>query len=160
MIQGATLKPEDAPVVALAAQGKSSRAIASTPGINISHSTANRITQRHKELIQQEQAKLIDATLSTITDQTIREINLAKNLTDADLLEPTKQQALSRIDKKAEMILKSTGIAPSHAPSMHIVNIFNDNSKTLISAEVTDLLGDQLDGIIDADYEEIGEDNE
>jgi hypothetical protein len=158
MIQADTLKPDEAPIVALAAQGKSSRTIANAPEVSVSHSTVNRITQRHKELIQKEQAKLIDATLSTITDQTIREINLAKTLTDEDLLEPTKQQALSRIDKKAEMILKSTGIAPSHAPSIHIQQIFNDNSKTLISPQVSDLLGGQLDSIIDVDYEEVPDD--
>lgn len=143
--------------VAELAKGTPQRAIAAQNGM--SQSNVSRINHKHRELIQYEQAKLIDATLSTITDQTIREINITKGLTDTELLEPTKQQALSRIDKKAEMILKSTGIAPSHAPSMHIVNIFNDNSKTLISAQVTDLLGDQLDGIIDVDCEEI-EDNE
>lgn len=157
MIQSDTLKPEEAAVIALSAQGKSSRAIADTPGVNISHSTANRITNKHKELIQQEQAKLIDATLSSITDQTIREINLAKRLDDDQLLDPSKQQALSRIDKKAEMILKSTGIAPSHAPSIHIQQIFQDNRKTLISSQVAELLDGQLDTIIDADFDSVGD---
>jgi hypothetical protein len=154
MLQNNTLKPEEAKIVAMSAQGKSSRAIASDPSITVSHSTANRITNKHKELIQREQARLIENTLSTIADRTIKEISLASKLNEDDLLDPTKQQALSRIDKKEDNILKATGINASHAPSIHIQQIFNDNSKTLISNQVQDLLGGQLDNIIDIEPEE------
>jgi Na+-transporting NADH:ubiquinone oxidoreductase subunit NqrC len=72
----------------------------------------------------------------------------------------TNQQALARIDKKEDAILKATGINASHTTSIHVQNIFNDNSKTLISSQVTDLLGNQLDSIIDAEYDEIEETDE
>lgn len=137
----------EAITVAELAKGTPQRAIAAQTGM--SQPTVCRINAKHKELIQQQQARLVDATLSKIADRTIKEIEHANTLSTDDLMLATNQQALSRIDKKEDAILKATGINASHAPSIHIQQIFNDNSKTLISPQVSDLLGGQLDSIID-----------
>jgi hypothetical protein len=148
----------EAITVAELAKGTPQRAIAAQTGM--SQPTVCRINNKHKELIQTEQAKLIEKTLTKIADRTIREIEHVNTLSNDDLMSATNQQALARIDKKEDAILKATGINASHAPSIHIQQIFNDNSTTLISPEVTDLLGDKLNSIIEADYEEIPSDNE
>ena len=137
----------EAITVAELAKGTPQRAIAAQTGR--SQPTVCRINAKHKELIQQQQARLVDATLSKIADRTIKEIEHANTLSTDDLMLATNQQALSRIDKKEDAIQKATGINASHAPSIHIQQIFNDNSKTLISPQVSDLLGGQLDSIID-----------
>lgn len=146
----------EAITVAELAKGTPQRAIAAQTGM--SQPTVCRINNKHKELIQAQQARLVEATLSKIADRTIKEIELAASLSTDDLMDATKQQALSRIDKKEDAILKATGINASHAPSIHIQQIFNDHSKTLINPIVSELLGSQLDNIIDIDYEEIPED--
>jgi hypothetical protein len=146
----------EAITVAELAKGTPQRAIAAQTGI--SQPTVCRINTKHKELIQSQQARLVEATLTKITDRTIKEIEHANSLNTDDLMSAANQQALARIDKKEDAILKATGINASHAPSIHIQQIFNDNSKTLISPQVSDLLGGQLDSIIDVDYEEVSSD--
>lgn len=144
--------------VAELSQGKSQTAIAKALGT--SQPTISRIGSRHKELIEQQQARFVDKCLEKIADRTIKEIEHVAKLSTDDLMLATNQQALTRIDKKEDAILKATGINASHAPSIHIQQIFNDNSTTLISPQVSDLLGDKLNSIIDAEYEEMPSDNE
>jgi hypothetical protein len=146
----------EAITVAELAKGTPQRAIAAQTGM--SQPTVCRINTKHKELIQSQQARLVEATLAKIADRTIKEIEHAASLETSQLMDAANQQALARIDKKEDAILKATGINASHAPSIHIQQIFNDNSKTLISPQVADLLGGQLDNIIDVDCEEMPED--
>lgn len=143
--------------------------------------TLSRLNKKHKDLITSEQAKLVESTLSTITGRTIQEIEAAKHLTDV-LTQPggkdnittnktilTDQEDihkfLTRVDKKEEMILKSVGIAPSHAPSILIQNILNDNRQMTISPVIKELISGRLKEIVgddgsdedymtDADYED------
>ena len=157
MSQTDTLKPRDAAIIAKAAEGGTCREIAKDPAVDVGYRTVNRITNKHKELIQAQSARIIENTLARIADRTIKEIDLAATLADNQLLNPVNQSALARIDKKEETILKSVGIAPSHAPSIHVQNIFNDNRKTILSPGVASLLHGKLDEIIDGEVIEEGE---
>ena len=129
--------------------------------------TLSRLNKKHKDLINTEQAKLVEHTLSTITGRTIQEISTAKHLTDV-LTQPggkdsptinktilTDQEDihkfLTRVDKKEEMILKSVGIAPSHAPSILIQNILNDNRSLTISPVIKELISGRLQEIVGDD---------
>ena len=138
MNQPESLSPKEAAVIALAAQNLPQRQIGAEVGT--SQTSVHRITSKHKELIQSENAKLIENTLSTITNRITKEINLANSLEDKELLDPTKQQALSRSDKREEIILKSVGMAPTNSPSFHYQQIFNDNRKQTISPVVSELI--------------------
>ena len=161
------------------AAGDTQQTIADSTGM--SRPTVSRLTKKHKHLIQEQQAKLVEQTLDTITGRTIQEIKAAKHLADV-LIQPggrdnpttnktmlTDQEDihkfLTRVDKKEEMILKSVGIAPSHAPSILIQNILNDNRsltispviKELISGRLKEIVGDDgsdEDEMTDADYED------
>lgn len=143
--------------VAMAIDGKPQNEVANT--LNVNQSTISRLNSKHKDLILAKTAQIFDEALEPTTNRLIKEMKIADKFTDDELKKPENQFFLTRADKRADIILKAAGIAPSNQ-SIHIQQIFNDNSKTLISAQVADLLGDQLDGIIDAEYEEIGEDNE
>ena len=174
------INPVQAEVIASLAAGNSQTATAATTGIP--QQTISRLNKKHKDLINTEQAKLVELTLSTITSRTIQEIQTAKHLTDV-LTQPggkdsptinntilTDQEDiakfLTRVDKKEEMILKSVGIAPSHAPSILIQNILNDNRSMTISPVIKELISGRLKEIVgddgsdedymsDADYEDI-----
>lgn len=140
----------DAKVVAARAQGKSVRKAAKE--LSISPTTIQRVSSKHKDIIDTQQARLVEATLPVIIDRTIKEINHANTINPAD---KDSQAYLTRVDKKEENILKGVGIAPSHAPSIHIQNIYNDNSKTILSPMVADLLSGKLDNMtIDAEIVE------
>lgn len=174
------LKPKEAEVVAGIAAGNSQRHVSATTGIP--QQTISRLNKKHKDLINHEQAKLVEQTLSTITSRTIQEITTAKHLTDVITQpggrdEPTINTTvltdmediskfLARVDKKEEQILKSVGLLPSHAPSVLIQNILNDNRsmsispviKELISGRLKEIVGDDgsdEDYMTDADYEDI-----
>jgi hypothetical protein len=142
-------------VVAELAKGTPQLEIAAS--LNIGQSTVSNIKTRQKELIQKESALIIESTLQPIRERLIKEIKHVNTLDTTSLMDKENQPALARIDKREDMILKAAGIAPSHAPSIHIQNIFNDNRKTVVSPVVADLLGNQLNQVQDADYEETPE---
>ncbi len=143
--------------VAMTIEGEPQNKIAQALSVN--QSTISRLNSKHKDLILAKTAQIFDEALEPTTNRLIREMKVADNLKDDELKAPENQVFLARTDKRADTILKAAGIAPSNQ-SLHIQNIFNDNSKTLISPQVTDLLGNQLDGIIDAEYDEVPSDNE
>ncbi len=148
------LKPAKVEAIASLEARNTQTATATTTGIP--QQTVSRLNRKHKTLIQEQQAKLVEQTLDTITGRTIQEIAAAKHLTDV-LTQPggkdnptinktilTDQEDihkfLTRVDKKEEMILKSVGIAPSHAPSILIQNILNDNRSMTISPVIKELI--------------------
>jgi hypothetical protein len=142
----------EAVAIAELAKGTPQRAIAAQTGI--SQPVISRINTKHKELIQAETAKLVEQTLSKITGRAIKEIKHVAALDAPALMDKDNQQALARIDKKEEMILKSVGIAPSHAPSIHVQQIFNDNRKTILSPVVSEMFHGRMGEIIDGEIVE------
>jgi hypothetical protein len=147
--------PKEALVIAHKATGKSARQTAIDT--NIPRTTVRRLCAKHKDIIADEQAKIVEKCLSNIVDRTVKEIEFAKNMpvnTDKET-----QLFLSRVDKKEDNILKGVGISPSHAPSIHIQNIYNDNRKEVISPIIADMLQGKISELtepIDAEFEEVG----
>jgi len=139
------------------AQGTPQNAIAAQLGI--SQPSVSRINNKHKDLILTLQARYIDEGLPLIVARSLKEITKAHTLTEDQLFDKDNQQALARIDKKEEALLKATGIVPSNAPSIHVQQIFNDNRKTILNPNVANLLHGQLNDIIDGEIIE-DEDNE
>lgn len=174
------VNPHEAEAIASLSAGNSTRYAAAETGM--SQSKVSRLNKKHKVLINSEQAKLVEQTLSTITSRTIQEITTASHLTNV-LTQPGGKDSptinktmltdmedinkfLARVDKKEEQILKSVGLLPSHAPSVLIQNILNDNRsmtispviKELISGRLKEIVGDDgsdEDYMTDADYEDI-----
>jgi len=126
--------------IALAGNGLPQREIACQTGL--SQPTVSRLSQKHKDIIATQQARLIEQTLETIADRTIKEISTANTINCAD---KEHQEFLKRVDAKELTLLKSVGIAPSYAPSIHVQQIYNDHSRTLISPIVQGLLSGKLD---------------
>lgn len=140
--------------------------------LGISPTTVQRVKNDHRELIEQASRQLIQECLHRIVQQTSNEVqegaalsvkllqilkdgSQAINVGDEDNpnyveLFPKEyvdalNKLLVRIDKKHELMLKSVGLYPSHAPSMVINNtVFNDN-RTEVSAIVMGLLSSQGD---------------
>jgi len=128
--------------ISLRAAGQSQQAIAAQTGIP--QQTVSRLSQKHKDIIAEQQARLVEQTLSTIVKRTIREVQTANSI---DCQDKDSQEFLKRVDAKELILLKSVGIAPSHAPSIHIQQIYNDHSKTLLSPIISDMLAGKLDNL-------------
>lgn len=134
-----SLNTKEIEVIGLRAQGETQQAIEAITGI--SQPTISRLTSKHKDIIAATSAKYVEDTLPTILERTTKEIKYANTI---DVAAKDNQAFLTRVDKKEETILKGVGIAPSHAPSIHIQQIFNDNSKTVLSPIVADMLQGKL----------------
>jgi hypothetical protein len=120
-------------------------------------------------LIESNHARLIEAGLNRATNRMLSEIETAEKLQGAltgkegnpTILEKAGEinEYLKRVDRKEEMLLKSVGIAPSAASSIFVQNIYNDNSQTVLSPMVSQLLNGKIDemtaDIEDAEYEEV-----
>lgn len=173
------LKPIEAEAIASIAAGNSQRYVAASTGL--SQPTICRLNKKHKDQINHEQAKLVEQALTTTTDGTIQELHTAKHLIDV-IAQPggkdnptINKTALTDVDqilkflgmaaKTREMLLKSVGIAVSHAPSINIQTILNDNRQMTISPVIQELIGGRLKEIVgddgsdedymtDADYED------
>ena len=158
MVSMENLTPKEATIIAHKSTGKSTRQTAIDT--NIPRTTVTRLTNKHKDIIANEQAKIVEKCLSNIVDRTVQEIEYAKNMpitTDKDA-----QIFLSRVDKKEDNILKGVGISPSHAPSIHIQNIYNDHRKETISPVIQDMLQGKISELtapVDAEYSEVVEDS-
>jgi len=133
------LNEAESMAIALAGTGQTQRSISAATGL--SQPTVSRLSQKHKDIIATQQARLIEQTLTTIADRTIREVQTANAM---DCSDKDNQEFLKRVDAKELTLLKSVGIAPSHAPSIHIQQIYNDHSKTLLSPVIADMLSGKL----------------
>ena len=153
MSQLDNLSVRDAKVIAHRAKGMPIRKVASET--NLSPTTVQKLTSKHKDIIAAQQARLVEVTLPTIIDRAIKEINHANSI---DIADRESQVFLARIDKKEDTILKSVGIAPSHTQSMHVNNIYNDHRKEVISPVIADMLQGKIASLtesIDAEFSEV-----
>ena len=151
------IKPQHAKAIMLKAEGATYPEIKKQTGVP--KRTIARLTSKHKIFIQKVQADLVEKTLIDIEHRTVTEIQAGKKLTDYLLLSEDEEGSLrqstnptrfddpkdmntflARLDKKEEGILKSVGILPSHAPSVHIQTILNDNRQTVLAPIVGALL--------------------
>jgi hypothetical protein len=141
-------KTEDA-VVARLAQGMSERKVAQEVGTtrNIVHG----VSVRHRAIIEKETARYVEEGLENIADRAIREIAMARNMSDDELRDSKNHQFLKRVDAKEEGILKAVGIAPSHGVNMFIQNVFNDNRKAVINPVVMGILSEHTKGLLEED---------
>jgi len=139
--------------------------------IGVDRQSVTRVNKKHREIIEQAHAALIERALPVSVERTLEEIETAaalqKTLTgkglNSTILKTNSDISdyLRRVDKKEEMLMKSVGIAPSHAPSIHVQNIYNDNRGTILSPVVGQLLqgrmAEMTADVEDAEYEDMDE---
>ena len=166
-------KAHEEQVIMLAATGISQGAVGEQLGI--SRPMVNKIINRddNRERIEKETIKYLEA-LPDVTDQIKRDISTANTLSQIvagerpieDLpeffqkMKGGSSEALKYLEqqyKKQNDLLKATGILPSHAPSVFVQNLIQNNTTNVISPNVLEALGKihnaEMEDFIDVEFE-------
>ena len=160
-----TIKPKHAKVAAMVAAGGTCRDIAKAVGYK-DHSTISRIASKPeiKALIEQANNAITTKALNNVIERTVLEqeasLTLTKHMVNGDAnttrLNPLQyEKFLDRTTKTGNEILKSMGILASHSMNVQITNLYQDNSTTILSPVVSDMLQGKLNQLSDIEEVEV-----
>ena len=160
-----TIKPKHSKVAAMLAAGGTCRDIAKAVGYK-DHSTISRIASKPeiKALIEQANNAITTKALNNVIERTVLEqeasLMLTKHLINGDkntskLKDNNINTYLDRTTKTGNEILKSMGILASHSLNVQVNNLYQDNSTTILSPVVSDMLQGKLDSLTDIEDAEV-----
>jgi hypothetical protein len=153
------------------ASGRSTNEIAEQ--FDLTPNSVSRIAKkdRSREIIEQETKKLL-GIVPSITDQLQSDIQLSQKLSRF-LANPASEPSVAtdtpfadtkeilefqkQVYKKQQDVMKAVGIFPTNSTNIFIQQIYNDNRKQVLSAEVFQALGGIFAGQLGEDDEDVEE---
>ena len=134
-------------IASMRAAGTSLKEIAKN--INVHESTISRRlnTQEMQEMLEREREEFLKCVPQARQ-------NLQKLVMDHDDL-PADSQDKQRAWKTSIEIARAAGMLPSHAPSIYIQTLYQDNSTTVLAPEVSQFLDHYTDDVIEVESDDI-----
>lgn len=163
--QTTTIKPKHMKAAALLAAGKTTREVAKAIG-HKDHSTVARLAKKPeiRAIIEKANNEITTKALNDIIERTVLEqqasLMLTKHLINNDpntsqLKDNNINTFLDRTTKTGHEVLKSMGLLASHSLNVQINNLYQDNSTTLLSPIVSDMLQGKLNQLSDIEDAEV-----